>query len=227
MTLFQQAFLGLALAWLAAVAVRFRRSTPVLLGGLIGLGVLAAAGLATGQTSLRALGLGTPASLLQTGAFALGGLAVLLAASPVADRIASTFLKAPPNLRAFRAIQASPGRLVLGIAVAWALGGFLEELVFRGVILQAVETALHGGPVSSAVAVLAAALGAGVIHLYQGPRAAAIITQLSVLFGVVFVMSGHNLWAVILCHGLYDTVAFVRFARGKSKYSKLDAPAAD
>ncbi len=56
---------------------------------------------------------------------------------------------------------------------------------------------------------------AGLVHLYQGPRGAVIVAPLSVLF----VLSGSNLWTVILCHGLYDTVAFVRFARGKSKYS--------
>ena len=59
--------------------------------------------------------------------------------------------------------------------------------------------------------------------MYQGLRAAIIVAQLSVLFGVLFVVSGHNLWAVMLCHGLYDTIAFIRFANKKSKYSKLDA----
>jgi hypothetical protein len=51
-----------------------------------------------------------------------------------------------------------------------------------------------------------------------------IVTQLSVLFGVLFVLSGCTLWAVVLCHGMYDTVAFVRFAFGKSKYSARMAP---
>jgi len=48
------------------------------------------------------------------------------------------------------------------------------------------------------------------------------------MFGVLFVISGYNLWAVMLCHGLYDTVAFIRFATKKSKYSNLegDAPSA-
>lgn len=72
------------------------------------------------------------------------------------------------------------------------------------------------------VAVCTAALGAGVMHAYQGLRAVVIITQLSVLFGVLFVVSGYNLWAVILCHGLDDTIAFVRFAHKQSAYSKLE-----
>jgi hypothetical protein len=80
-----------------------------------------------------------------------------------------------------------------------------------------------GAPTAAAVAIVVAALGAGVIHLYQGLRAAIIITQLSVLFGLLFVLSGYDLWTVMLCHGLYDTVAFIRFAMRRSKYSKPDA----
>jgi membrane protease YdiL (CAAX protease family) len=49
-----------------------------------------------------------------------------------------------------------------------------------------------------------------------------IVAQLSVLFGVLFVISEYNLWAVMICHGVYDTAAFVRFANKKFKYSNLD-----
>jgi membrane protease YdiL (CAAX protease family) len=91
--------------------------------------------------------------------------------------------------------------------------------------LRSIESVLAPyliAPLGTGVAVCIAALGAGVMHLYQGPRAVVIMTQLSVLFGVLFVISGYNLWAVMVCHGLYDTIAFVRFAYKKSKYSDLD-----
>jgi membrane protease YdiL (CAAX protease family) len=148
----------------------------------------------------------------------------MLAASPLADRAASRVFRKPPTLGAFRALQQSPAKLFAGIVVAWALGGVLEELVFRGVVLNGVEQLLAGrlaDPLPAVVAVVVAAGGAGIIHLYQGARAALIVTQLSVLFGALFVLSGHSLWAVIVCHGLYDTIAFVRFALKKSKYSDL------
>jgi len=77
-------------------------------------------------------------------------------------------------------------------------------------------------PLTTIIAIFVAVVGAGLMHAYQGPRAMVVITQLSILFGVLFVVSGYNLWAVILCHGLYDTIAFIRFANKKSKYSNLD-----
>ncbi len=174
---------------------------------------------------MQELGLSISVSWLSTIGVAVAWLALMLAYSPLADRIATRWVDKPPTLGAFRAIQQSRSNLLIGIVVAWVLGGFIEELIFRGIILQSIEalvSAWIAAPMAAAIAVCAAALGAGLIHLYQGLRAAIIVTQLSVLFGLLFVVSGHNLWAVILCHGLYDTIALVRFANKKSKYSNLD-----
>jgi uncharacterized protein len=174
---------------------------------------------------MRALGLNPPASWLSTVAFALAGLALMLAYSPLADKLATRLVQKPPTLGAFRALQQSRAKLIAGIVLAWILGGFLEEVILRGIILQSIEARLSpliAKPLAAAVAICAAALVAFLIHLYQGLRAALIITQLSVLLGCLFVISGHNLWSAILCHGLYDTIAFVRFANKQSRYSKLD-----
>jgi membrane protease YdiL (CAAX protease family) len=224
MSPFQTIGLVLLFAWLALVGGFFRRSRPVLLGGLIIIGGYAIAAMALGRIDPAALGLASAAPLLLTGLSALAGLAVLLVYSPLADWIATRLVAEPPTLGAFKAIKGDLAMLVLGIAVVWILGGFLEELIFRGLMLQAIESLIGGRLpvwVSAAIAIGLAALGAGVIHLYQGLRAAIIITQLSVLFGLTFVLSGHNLWAVILAHGAYDTIAFIRFSTGASNYSRF------
>ncbi len=175
---------------------------------------------------LKTLGLNHPSSWLSTFGFALAWLVLMLAYSPLADRIATRWVAKPPTLGAFRMLQQSRSKLILGIVAAWILGGFLEELIFRGIILQSTQRLLSpvlARPMATAIAVCTAALGAGLIHLYQGPRAAIIVTQLSVLFGLLFVISEYNLWTVVLCHGLYDTIAFIRFANKQSKYSQLES----
>jgi membrane protease YdiL (CAAX protease family) len=168
-------------------------------------------------------GLSLPASWFSTIGLALTWMALMLAYSPLADKLATRLVAKPPTLDAFRPLQQSRIKLLLGIVVAWFLGGFLEEIIFRGIILQSIESLLSSRltpPLATVIAVCAAAVGAGLIHLYQGLRAAIIITQLSILFGCLFVVGRYNLWAVILCHGLYDTIAFVRFAYKKSNYSQ-------
>src|SRR3569832_640336 len=186
---------------------------------------------AEGRALRIGMSLAWNAILTMTPSWALTAAAVIwallmLALTPVADWIANRWIDKPPTLEAFRGLQQSRLKLVIGIAIAWVLGAFLEELVFRGVVQQWLEQSLVTTlpPLgATAVAVLVAAIGAGLLHLYQGVRAAVIITQLSVLFGVLFVLSGRNLWSVFLCHGVYDTVAFIRFANKQSKYSQLAA----
>jgi uncharacterized protein len=176
--------------------------------------------------SPHSLGLTRPTSLLWTITLSIIWLLLMLAYSPLADKIATRFIAAPPTLNAFRALQQSKAKLVLGIIVAWILGGFIEEILLRGFLLQSFRTLLAPklpAALATAIAICAAAALAGLLHLYQGMRAALIITQLSVLFGLLFILSGSNLWTVILCHGLYDTIAFVRFATKKSKYAKPEA----
>jgi membrane protease YdiL (CAAX protease family) len=224
-TAFQQTALLLTVIWLVMVVVRFRRSSIVLIGGLFAVGLFALVALAYGRVTLDELGLGSAHSWLSTIGFALVWLGMMVAYSPLADWLATRWVDKPPTLESFRVIQQSTGKLIAGIVVAWLLGGVLEELVFRGIVLKSVESLLTAWliePIAAGVAVCIAASGAGLIHFYQGPRATIIVTQLSVLFGVLFVISGYNLWAVMLCHGLYDTIAFVRFANKKSKYANLD-----
>lgn len=157
--------------------------------------------------------------------FALVWLGLMLAYSPLADRVTSRWFKKPPKLEAFRKIQQSRSKLIFGIIIAWLLGGILEEFIFRGVILNYIISLLSpmlDRLTAVIIAILVAALLASLFHFYQGPRAMVIIAQLSVLFGVLYVISGYDLIAVMLCHGFYDTIAFVRFAKRQSKYSNLD-----
>lgn len=217
--------LTLVAAWLLAVAIWFRRSTAVLIGGLLLVGASVFAAVLTGQTSLASLGLGLDGLRAWKLGLAVVWVGVMYAYSPVADLVASRLVRRPPTPDAFKRLQRSHLQLLLGVLFAWVAGAGLEELTFRGLVLPSVQALAAGAlpPLPAAAAgVAAAALGAGVGHLYQGGRAAIIITHLSALFGVLFVLTGGSLWAVMLCHGVYDTIAFIRFAQGKSKYSRPD-----
>lgn len=226
MTPFQAYALLLIAVWLAIVVVWFRRSTVVLIAGMFVVSIYTLVAVIRGNATWGSLGLSAPGSWLRAIGFALGGLAVMLGYSPLADKIATRWVAKPPSLDAFRMLQQSRTKLILGIIAAWILGGFLEELIARGLVLQAIERMASPWGIryaATGIAIIVAAAGAGALHAYQGLRAVIIVTQLSVLFGILFVMSGYNLWPVVLCHGLYDTIAFIRFANKTSRYSKLSA----
>jgi membrane protease YdiL (CAAX protease family) len=216
----------LTTVWLTLVTIRFRTSPAAQIGGLLTLAAAAFALIARGDLEPKDLGLGAPRSWMVTLGLSYGWALLMLLCTPFADWISTKLFARPPTLGAFPAIQESRPKLIAGILIAWVLGGFLEELALRGILLRATQGFLtaHIAGLAAVIAIIAAAAGAFVIHLYRGLRAAFIVTQLSILFGILFVIAGHNLWSVILCHGFYDTVAFMRFANRASKYSNLDLP---
>jgi membrane protease YdiL (CAAX protease family) len=226
MNTFQIIGLILTMIWLVVVVTWFRRSTIALIIGLVVLAGYILISVITKNVTFRTLGLGIPASWITTVGYALAGLILMLVYSPLADWLASLLFSKPPTLQAFGRIQDSWINLVIGIIIAWFLGGILEELIARGLILKALAGWLDQWisiPFSACAAILITAMGAGVMHFYQGPRAVAIIFQLSILLGILFVITGYNLWAVMICHGLYDTIAFIRFALKKSRVSQSGA----
>jgi hypothetical protein len=99
LTTFQLLALPLVTAWLLLVAVRFRRSTRVLVAGLLAIGLLVIAALVTGQVSAGELGLGLDRSWLSTIGLASVWLLLMLAYSPWADRLATRWVPEPPPRR--------------------------------------------------------------------------------------------------------------------------------
>ena len=179
-----------------------------------------------------------PISWWRVVVFAAAWTAIMFAYSPLARQVERQLEPDSSSQDQTLWLVPTPSRspevkLIARYRSRWVLGGwgclcrrsddwwFQEESILKSLWRRIVVRMAHV-PIATAVAVCIAALGAGLIHFYQGPRAMVIITQLSILFGVLFVIGGYNLWTVMLCHGLYDTIAFIRFANKKSKYSNLD-----
>lgn len=179
MTTFQQIALILTVIWLLLVLVRFRHSRLVLIGELVTIGLYTLVALLVGKVTLAELGLGIPNAWVPTLLLSLAWLGLMISYSPLADWLASRWFSRPPTLESFRAIQQSTVNLIAGILAAWVLGGILEELIARGIVLLSVQAWLatwFPAHIATTIAVCVSALGAGLMHSYQGPRAMAIIT---------------------------------------------------
>lgn len=105
-----------------------------------------------------------------------------------------------------------PAAVVLWVLVNTLLVGLSEELMFRGVLLQALRQTVSIGP---AVALTTLAFGA--IHslnvFITGDLRAAVIQStaaaLSGLFFIALRLRTGSLWPCILIHGLWDFAAFL------------------
>lgn len=98
--------------------------------------------------------------------------------------------------------------LVFWIAVAWLVGGICEECLFRGFLLTRVESLLGGGRAALALAIVAQAALFGTLHLYGGTFAFMYAALFGVAHGIIYLLSGRNLWPVVVLHAVTDSVAF-------------------
>jgi uncharacterized protein len=93
-----------------------------------------------------------------------------------------------------------PAQITLWVLVC-VTAGFCEETIFRG-YLQKQFIAWTGNAV---VGVLLSAAVFGACHMYQGPKAAVVITVYGLLFGIL-ALSRKSLRPGMMTHALHDTV---------------------
>ena len=126
----------------------------------------------------------------------------LFATQPLLTKL----LNKGPDLEEFRRLIGNTLLLIIAVVLAWVLAAFGEETVWRGYMMNR-ATDLFGrsknGWVISAILI---SILFGFAHFPQGPTG--VIENMidgAILTGVYFV-TGRNLWAPIIAHGIQDTV---------------------
>ena len=103
--------------------------------------------------------------------------------------------------------------LFMLIPVSWGTAAFGEELIFRGFILRSLLDVSDRRTWIVAALVLQATLF-GVLHLYQGAGGAVVEGVVGLVLGAVWLLTGRNLWACIILHGLTDSLAMTAIYLG-------------
>jgi len=163
------------------------------------------------RAPIRALGLSRPRSIARTIAVGVALGIVLLAFSklmltPIVERLTGI----PRDLSAFDFLRGDPAAFVKLLPLIWLSAALGEEIVFRGFLIGRLETAFGGASrlATGTAVVLATALFA-FAHAYQGPTGILITGILGLVFAVLFVATGRNLWINVVAHGVYDTGSFL------------------
>ncbi len=116
----------------------------------------------------------------------------------------------------FGNLQGNISLLALWIFLGWAVGGFFEEMFFRGFLITRLDHFFNGDMATKGLrwtlllsVALPAIIFGGAHFYYQGLRGAIIVTAMGLAFGACYVLFGRRLWPVIIAHGSIDTLSFV------------------
>jgi membrane protease YdiL (CAAX protease family) len=143
-------------------------------------------------------------------------LIVTIIAGEMAGMVASAWFGPPDAITQgidaryqdrFRGVAGNPLQFVLWLAIAWIIGGFTEEVLFRGALFARLEALFLGVPLASLLAGVGQAVLFGQQHYYyQGSAgwvATAVIALISSLLYLVF---RRNLVPLILSHGISNSI---------------------
>jgi membrane protease YdiL (CAAX protease family) len=97
--------------------------------------------------------------------------------------------------------------LWIRLGQAWTLAAFGEEMVFRGYLIRRLSDLVGDTPLGRTIAVVISSGLFGLAHSYQGWAGVIATGAIGSILALLYFASRRNLWAVIACHAVVDTVA--------------------
>jgi membrane protease YdiL (CAAX protease family) len=126
----------------------------------------------------------------------------LFVTNPLLTRLTGT----PPDLEDFRPLIGNFKLLPLGLAAAWSLAAFGEELVYRGYLMNRLADLANPSRAAWIFSLIAASLAFALAHTYQGPAGVAEAGIDGFLLGLLYLGCDRSLSLPIIAHGVTDTV---------------------
>jgi len=119
------------------------------------------------------------------------------------------------DLNQIAGIQDNLTGYLLLLGIVWTLAAFGEEMIFRGYLLNRFIDVLGGSKAALAASLIAVSLCFGFAHVYQGVSGIIETAYVGLGLGLLYVVSGRNLWLPIIVHGVYDTVGITLIYLGQ------------
>jgi hypothetical protein len=159
------------------------------------------------RESLSAFGLARPRRIWLAVVLGFVFVAVsLFVLQPLKDLLSEAVRAAPADLRTLEHIHGNLAAYLVWLVTAWVAGGFSEELIFRGYLMNRLAAIGRGSVWAWGFAITVQAMLFGLGHFYAGPGVALMVGFGALFSGVYFLIAGRNLWALILAHGIWDTL---------------------
>jgi len=180
--------------------------------------------LRSSRQSWSDIGVKRPKSWLRLSLQTLIALIVTIGVGILAQSLANSFIGVANE--ATQAIDARyqgrfddlPGNLpvyLFWITIAWVIGGFTEEMLFRGALFSRLESLCAGAPFAVVVAIVLQGILFGQQHYYyQGLAGWVANGAIAIVSGLLFLAFKRNLWPLIISHGLSNTIGLTALYLG-------------
>lgn len=135
----------------------------------------------------------------------------------VVPALASLFNLPAPDVSQYDLLR---GNLPLFVAAAFGsmfTGGFIEEVVYRGLMVDRLTTILGGGRRGQLLGALACGIPFGLIHFEWGLGGIFVTAVMGTTLGLMFLATRRNLWPLVVAHASMDFVLMLQAYLGMFK----------
>lgn len=113
-----------------------------------------------------------------------------------------------PDYTEYNFIRENPATLIMTITAAWLIGGFYEEIVFRGYIQNLLQKRIVSR-FSIAISILLTSLLFGLYHCQQDIYGIVAAVLGGLFWGILYKKVNNNLWIPVISHAIFDTITLV------------------
>src|SRR5215831_6715154 len=158
----------------------------------------------------RPIGFERPSSWSRTVQIAVAAAVLrIVLGDYVIEPLAGRFWPPPIAPAGADAITGNLVNALVALLIVWTFAAFGEEFSYRGYLLSRAAAAAGGSTAAHWIAVVLVAILFGFGHYYKGPTGIVDSGVAGLILGAAYMLSGRNLWAPVLAHGLIDTVGVV------------------
>jgi hypothetical protein len=158
------------------------------------------------------IGLARPKSWLRTVLLGFGAAIVVIVMMLVVSNIALNLPGAEvaeADMSRFNPLEGNLPLLLTSVLLAWTAVAFGEEMMYRAFLINQLGILFQSAKLRWVLALIFSSVIFGIVHFYQGPLGILNTFIIGLLFGVIYLRSGRNLWVTIIAHGLVNTLTFV------------------
>jgi len=161
------------------------------------------------KSGWRDVGLRQPASWPRTiGIGLMAGVANALIAlwliAPAIDFLGG----GKEDLSQYASLPGNVPLLIVWILIGWIIGGFVEEMVYRGYLLNRIA-GFFGPRAGWAIGLLVSSAFFALGHLHLGISGIVQTFFEACFWAVLYLVGRRNLWLPIIGHGITNTIAFI------------------
>ena len=182
----------------------FKRAPGI---GVIAALVLIAVGTWVSSAGLAWLGFSAPRSWGMTVVWALLlGLILQLLSTLVLEPLADRATRSTTDHSAFEGLRGNLKNYVLMLLMVWVVVVFAEEIIFRGYMMGEIARLIGTSNLALFINLALSSVLFGLAHWYQGRSGALSTGIIGAALGLLFILTGFNIWLPILTHGFIDTI---------------------